>query len=247
MRGIDRIRELPKCIEHLALGDRFAPGRGAVPGRLLWFLLWTYRRSGLEVFPGDRVLAEALGMTIRQVQDGLRYLEAHGSIERSRKRRGRSTVPKRVIRLCPTVEPARTGTFELPQQISDLRRLCAGHASRPQVDMAVMLGLWLICHARRHFDPRADYSAPVKISLRCIAHLLGLSRNTPRKSIDRLAKLDLVRPTHAGDDWSCGWIVAAPSRWAARSPVEQSWAIHTPSRWTARSPVEQSPAIRRRP
>jgi hypothetical protein len=188
----------------------------------VWLQLWTYRRSGLEVYPGDPALARALGMPIRQVQDGLRFLEQRSLIERAKKPRGRATVPKRVIRLCPTIPPSGAGTFELPTQLRDLRRVCDAQA-RPQVDIAVMLGLWLICRERGHFRSRGDYSTPVMIRGGCLAYLLALSRNMPRKSIDRLAGLDLVRPTHPGDDWSSGLIVAAPWRWPACGRDVRQW------------------------
>lgn len=218
MRNIPQISVVPPRLEHLVLGHGFADGDrpGAGPARLVWLCLWTHRRVRLEVYPGDPRLADQAGVAKRQVQAGLRFLERRELLERRKGRRGRSREPKRVIRLRPRVEPLWDGPFYLPKPLPQLRAVCARGRSRPHVDVAVMLGLYLTALECRGLRSSVDgYSDPFKITQACLAELLGLGRNTPRRSLDRLRALDLVRPTYADDDWSSGLRVAEPARWLA--------------------------------
>lgn len=215
MRHLPEIRSLPTRLEHLALGHCFADvdGRGAGPARLVWFCLWTHRRSGVDVFPGNRRLADMTGATVRQVQDALRFLDRCELLERGKRQRS-GTRAKRLIRLQPRVQPTWEGMFQLPP-LPPLRDLCGRDRDRPHVDVAVMLGLYLVALECRVLHREALYSDPFCITWACLADLLGLGRNTPRRSIDRLRELDLVRATHPGDDWSSGLRVAGPRRWLA--------------------------------
>lgn len=210
-----QIRDIPANLEHLALGHELVNAPGASPARIVWFCLWTYRRSdGLAVFPGDPRLAGQACIGVRQLQAALRCLESHGRIERRKQRRGRASTPKRVIQLRPRVEPAGDRGLHLPS-LTPLQVVCARGRERPHVDMAVMLGLYLVALECRVLHSGDQYSGPFAVTWTCLADLLGLGRNTPRRCIDRLGALDLVRPTHEGDDWSSGLRVARPERWFA--------------------------------
>jgi len=216
MPSLPAIRDVPTRLKHLELGDGFADakGRGAGPGRIVWLCLWTYRRSGLVVYPGDPLLEAQSGLERRQIQTGLRFLESRDLLARGRRRRGRSAKPKRVIQLRPHVAPAWEGRFHLPKPLPELRAVCARDRARPHVDVAVMLGLYLVAlEVGALHRSRDGYSSPFVITWACLARLLGLGRNTPRRSVDRLWALDLVHPTHAGGDWSSGLRVATPWRW----------------------------------
>ena len=246
---MEEILDVPDRLAHLVLAPFFdGQGKGIGPARVVWPNVWaSCRPPNLEVFPGDPKLANQTGLSQREVQSGLCALERNGALERLWKPRGRTNTLGRVIRLKPVEPPRSKKQLEVPD-CAPLRMLCERVRKRPHVDVAVMLCLFMLADElqsvrqwRGGVSPL--FCAPPRV-LRC---MLALGRNTPRRSVRRLAELELLELRSRDGDLAEGIRVRAPGRWrsvkalAHASRIAASKGRKVPRQAPAsRSPTQRS-------
>ena len=118
-----------------------------------------------------------------------------------------------MIRLQPVEPPRSTKQQQLPD-CAPLRVLCERVRDRPHVDIAVMVSLFMLANELQPVSKWTRGESPLFwVPPRVLTHMLAVGRNTPRRSIQRLAELTLLEISSRDGDLTKGIRVRAPGRW----------------------------------
>jgi hypothetical protein len=214
---MEEIIDVPESLAHLVLAPFFSGNvKGLGPARFVWLYAWVHcRPPNLEVFPGDGTLEAQTGLSMREVQAGLLALERHEALERLRQPRGRANATGRVLRLNPAERPRSRRRLQLPS-CAPLRVLCERVRDRPHADVAVMLGLFMLANELQPVGQwRGGMSPLFRAPPRVLRCMLAVGRNTPGRSIRRLAELELLELRSRDGNAADGIRVMAPGRWSS--------------------------------